>query len=86
MENVVSKRCLEEGCNTEPTYGYEEGVALYCKGHSLPSELLVLAGHCIWPLYGRRLESDEALRCQTGLISHQARAIIVKGYPSLVAK
>ena len=38
MVALKSNRCIEEGCATRPTYGYEEGVPLYCKGHMLPGE------------------------------------------------
>ena len=87
MIDLVRRMCEEEGCTTRPSFGYaDDGVALRCRPHILPGELLVLTGNYIWPLYDGRPESDKALRCQTGLISYQARAVNVKGCLSLVAK
>ena len=33
MENVVTKKCKEDGCNTQPSYGLPGKKAEYCKEH-----------------------------------------------------
>ena len=41
--DIKNKRCIEEGCNTHPTYNYEgKTKALYCKAHAKGKDIETL--------------------------------------------
>jgi hypothetical protein len=48
MIDVVNKRCLHEGCSTQPKFNFEgEKQALYCSAHKLEGMIDVVSKRCL---------------------------------------
>jgi hypothetical protein len=46
MRNVTARRCIKEGCPTQPTVGYEYGKAIACSKHKSDNMKYVLYTKC----------------------------------------
>jgi hypothetical protein len=59
MVNLTGKRCIEESCNTQPSYGIKCGKAEYCSKHKKDDMVNVIHKKCkeetcntVHPCYG----------------------------------